>query len=113
MNIWKYQWKLITNSKLSTDSKKQPTSILCMNLKQAIQENWINSFSSSSLITSQSNSELNKPAQARLWSPPIQAVHKLRCFQFVYEIDVGLKHGDSTRRLKENPTLALLRHQEG
>ncbi|CAH8478149.1 unnamed protein product [Schistosoma margrebowiei] len=112
MNIWKHQWKLVTNKQPISSSEHLSTSMLCMNAKEATPDDWFNSFSPSDL-RSLSNPKMNKPVQTRLWSPPIQAKHKLHCLTFMYHVDIGVKQALLNKQRDEKPSLAMLRRQEG
>ncbi|CAI2723807.1 unnamed protein product [Schistosoma spindalis] len=112
MNIWKHQWKLVTNKQSISSSEQLSTSMLCMNANEAIPDDWFNSCSLSDL-RSLSNPMMNKPVQTRLWSPPIQAKHKLHCLTFMYHVDIGVKQVLLNKQRDEKPSLAMLRRQEG
>uniref|UniRef100_A0A095B0F9 MAM domain-containing protein n=1 Tax=Schistosoma haematobium TaxID=6185 RepID=A0A095B0F9_SCHHA len=112
MNTWKHQWKLVTNKQSISSNEQLSTSMLCMNANEATPDDWFNSFSPSDL-RSLSNPKMNKPVQTRLWSPPIQAKHKLHCLTFMYHVDIGVKQALLNNQRDEKPSLAMLRRQEG
>ncbi|CAH8444953.1 unnamed protein product [Schistosoma bovis] len=112
MNTWKHQWKLVTNKQSISSNEQLSTSMLCMNANEATPDDWFNSFSPSDL-RSLSNPKMNKLVQTRLWSPPIQAKHKLHCLTFMYHVDIGVKQALLNNQRDEKPSLAMLRRQEG
>ncbi|CAH8472062.1 unnamed protein product [Schistosoma mattheei] len=112
MNTWKHQWKLVTNKQSISSNEQLSTSMLCMNANEATPDDWFNSFPPSDL-RSLSNPKMNKPVQTRLWSPPIQAKHKLHCLTFMYHVDIGVKQALLNKQRDEKPSLTMLRRQEG